>query len=206
MIKNIIFDLGNVILKDTPSVVLENLKISDEIYKIIKCKFFDNWNKLDLGKETLKEHLDNCGIDFTIDDEIREVLLNYYKYRPFNNEVIELMNNLKSNMYNIFILSNNNKEAYNYLVRLPIFEAVDGWIVSCDYNIIKPDKKIYIKLFENFNIKPEESFLIDDKAENIKVAKQVGMKGFILDLENQGIHELIESLKKNDIILETKSQ
>ena len=64
MIKNIIFDLGNVILKDTPSVVLENLKISDEIYKIIKCKFFDNWNKLDLGKETLKEHLDNCGIDF----------------------------------------------------------------------------------------------------------------------------------------------
>ena len=88
MIKNIIFDLGNIILKDTPSVVLENLKISDEIYKIIKCKFFDNWNKLDLGKETLKEHLDNCGIDFTIDDEIREVLLNYYKYRPFNNEVI----------------------------------------------------------------------------------------------------------------------
>lgn len=200
MIKNIIFDLGNVILKDTPSVVLENLKISDEIYKIIKCKFFDNWNKLDLGKETLKEHLDNCGIDFTIDDEIREVLLNYYKYRPFNNEVIELMNNLKSNMYNIFILSNNNKEAYNYLVKLLIFEAVDGWIVSCDYNIIKPDKKIYIKLFENFNIKPEESFFIDDKAENIKVAEQLGMKGFVLDWKNQGIYELVGSLKENDII------
>ena len=183
MIKNIIFDLGNVILKDTPSVVLENLKISDEIYKIIKCKFFDNWNKLDLGKETLKEHLDNCGIDFTID-----------------NEVIELMNNLKSNMYNIFILSNNNKEAYNYLVKLPIFEAVDGWIVSCDYNIIKPDKKIYIKLFENFNIKPEESFFIDDKAENIKVAEQLGMKGFVLDWKNQGIYELVGSLKENDII------
>ena len=156
MIKNIIFDLGNVILKDTPSVVLENLKISDEIYKIIKCKFFDNWNKLDLGKETLKEHLDNCGIDFTIDDEIREVLLNYYKYRPFNNEVIELMNNLKNNEYNIFILSNNNKEAYEYLIKLPIFKSVDGWIMSCDYHIIKPNKEIYIKLFEAFNIKPAE--------------------------------------------------
>lgn len=168
MIKNIIFDLGNVILKDTPSVVLENLKISDEIYKIIKCKFFDNWNKLDLGKEKLKEHLDNCGIDFTIDDEIREVLLNYYKYRPFNNEVIELMNNLKSNMYNIFILSNNNKEAYNYLVKLPIFEAVDGWIVSCDYNIIKPDKKYILNFLKILILNQKKVFSLTIKLKILK--------------------------------------
>ena len=60
MIKNIVFDLGNVILKDSPSVVLENSKISYENCQIIKSKFFDNWNELDLGNETLKEHLDNC--------------------------------------------------------------------------------------------------------------------------------------------------
>ena len=58
MIKNIIFDLGNVILKDSPSVVLENSKISYENFQTIKSRFFDNWIELDLGNETLKEHLD----------------------------------------------------------------------------------------------------------------------------------------------------
>lgn len=201
MIKNIIFDLGNVILKDNPSIVLENLELSDETYQFIKSKFFDNWNELDLGNETLKEHFNNCELDSTIDNSVKERLLNYYKYRPFNNEVIELMNNLKSNNYNIFILSNNNKEAYDYLIKLPIFEVVDGWIVSCDYHIIKPNKEIYIKLFETFNIKPEECFFIDDKEENIKVAKLLGMKGFVIDLKNRGIHRLVENLKKNNINL-----
>ncbi len=45
MIKNIIFDLGNVLLKDNPSIVLENLKELDERNRlIIKRQFFDNWN------------------------------------------------------------------------------------------------------------------------------------------------------------------
>ena len=201
MIKNIIFDLGNVILKDNPSIVLENSKELDKNCLIIKKKFFDNWNELDLGNETLEEHLNNCELDFPIDKSLRETLLNYYKYRPFNNEVIELMNNLKNNKYNIFILSNNNKEAYEYLIKLPIFKSVDGWIVSCDYHIIKPNKEIYIKLFETFNIKPEECFFIDDKDENINVAKTLGMKGFTLDIKNQGIDKLIENLKENNITL-----
>ncbi len=199
MIKNIIFDLGNVILKDSPSIVLEESKMLCENYNIIKSKFFDNWNELDLGNETLKEHLDNCGFDFYINENIKEILLNYYKYRPFNNEVIELMKNLKSSKYNIFILSNNNKEAYKYLKKLPIFNFVDGWIVSCDYHIMKPNKDIYIKLFQTFNIIPEECFFIDDKEENINVAKTLGMEGFIFDVKNQGLDKLNESLKKNNI-------
>ena len=201
MIKNIIFDLGNVILKDSPSVVLENSKILYKNYQIIKSRFFDNWNELDLGNETLREHLDNCRFDFYIDESIREILLNYYKYRPFNNEIVELMNNLKSNKYNIFILSNNNKEAYEYLKKIPIFKSVDGWIVSCDYHILKPNKEIYIKLFQTFNISPEECFFIDDKKENVNIAKTLGMKGFTLDIKNHGLDKLIENLKENKINL-----
>ena len=200
MIKNIIFDLGNVILKDSPSVVLKNLKISSGKCQIIKNKFFDNWSELDLGNQTLKEHLNNCKFVFNIDESIKEILLNYYKYRPFNNEVIELINHLKSNKYNIFILSNNNKEAYEYLKKLPIFKSVDGWIVSCDYHIVKPNKEIYIKLFQTFNISPEECFFIDDKEENINVARTLGMKGFTLNIKNHGLDKLNKILKENNII------
>ena len=198
MIKNIVFDLGNVLLKGSPSIVLDNLDIPDEIRHNIKDKFFNNWNYLDLGEETIKQHFDNCKFDFDTEESIQEILLKYYKYRPFNNEMIELMNKLRHNNYKIFILSNNNKEAYEYLKQLPVFERIDGWVVSCDHHIIKPNKEIYMKLFESFNIKPEECYFIDDNKENIETGKILGMKGFVL---NNNIEELISSMKENNITL-----
>lgn len=198
MIKNIVFDLGNVLLKGNSSIVLDNLDIPNEIRHSIKDKFFNNCNYLDLGEETIKQHFDNCKFDFDIDESIQEILLKYYKYRPFNDETIELMNKLKHNNYKIFILSNNNKETYEYLKQLPVFECVDGWAVSCDYHITKPNKEIYVKLFETFNIKPEECYFIDDNKENIETGKMLGMKGFVL---NKNIDELIDSMKENKIIL-----
>lgn len=198
MLKNIVFDLGNVLLKGNSSIVLDNLDIPNEIRHSIKDKFFNNCNYLDLGEETIKQHFDNCKFDFDIDESIQEILLKYYKYRPFNDETIELMNKLKHNNYKIFILSNNNKETYEYLKQLPVFECVDGWAVSCDYHITKPNKEIYVKLFETFNIKPEECYFIDDNKENIETGKMLGMKGFVL---NKNIDELIDSMKENKIIL-----
>lgn len=198
MIKNIVFDLGNVILKGNPSIILDNFKESLVNYQNIKNNFFDNFGELDLGNETLLEHLNNCNFDGILENETKELLLNYYKYRPFNNEIIELMNNLKNNGYSIFILSNNNKEAYEYLKGHPILKLVDGWIVSCEYRILKPNEELYNILFDKFNIKPEESIFIDDKEENINIAKKLGMKGFALDI-NKGLNDLIEVLKANNI-------
>ncbi len=201
MIKNIIFDLGNVLLKSSPSIVLENLNISDEIKNNIKSKFFNNWQHIDLGEESIKEHFDNCKFNFDIDKSTREILLNYYKYRPFNNEMIELMNKLKHNNYKIFILSNNNKETCEYLKQLPIFERIDGWIVSCDYHIVKPNKEIYVKLFNTFNIKPDECFFIDDNKKNVEIGAILGMQGFTFKYSNNNIDELINNMKQNNIVL-----
>ena len=144
-----------------------------------------------MGDETLEEHFNNCRFSFTISKDVKEKLVHYYKYRTFNDEVVKLMNKFKTNNYNIFILSNNNKETYEYLKTLPEFKCVDGWIVSCDYKIAKPDRKIYIKLFEEFNLKPEECYFIDDKKQNIEVGKEFGMQGFVIDVENEGIDKLL---------------
>lgn len=68
MIKNIVFDLGNVLLKGNSSIVLDNLDIPNKIRHSIKDKFFNNCNYLDLGEETIKQHFDNCKFDFDIDE------------------------------------------------------------------------------------------------------------------------------------------
>ena len=201
MIKNIIFDLGNVILKDKPSIVLNNINISNDEREIIKNTFFANWNELDLGNITIKEHFEKCNIPIELKEDIKEKIINYYKYRAFNTEIVYLMKKLKSNNYNIYILSNNNKEAYNYLRNLPLFECVDGWIVSCDYHINKSDERLYKILFETYNLSPKESFFIDDKKLNIETGKSLGMNGYILDFESYGVSELIKVMKENDIKL-----
>lgn len=199
MIRNIVFDLGNVLLKSSPSIVLENLNIPDEICQNIKNNFFDDLEYIDLGKETIKEHFDNCKFDFDINESIREILLNYYRYRAFNTEMIELMNKLKRNNYKIFILSNNNKETYEYLKKQTMFECVDGWIISCDFHIVKPNKDLYMKLFRIFNIKPEECFFIDDSEENIETGISMGMTCFLFDKENHGIDNLYKKMKEKNI-------
>lgn len=198
MIKNIVFDLGNVILKDKPSEVLNNIKINNEECEIIKNTFFSNWDELDLGNVTIEEHLENCNMPINI-EEFKEILIEYYKYRAFNEEVVKLMKELKKNNYKIYILSNNNKQAYEYLLKLPIFKCVDGWVVSCDYHIIKPNKKLYEMLFDTYNLNPAESFFIDDKKENIHMARILGMNGYVLDYKRDGINELIKNMKENNI-------
>lgn len=195
MIKNIVFDLGNVILKGSPNIVLEQIKIDKKQYESIKNDFFNDWKSLDLGGSTLREQLEKCKFDFEIDSEIEEKLLHYYKYRPFNVEILELIKELKNKGYKIYILSNNNKEAEKYLLEIPDFKAFDGWIFSCDYQIMKPDPKIYNILFETYNLKPEECFFIDDSRKNIETGNKLGMAGFVLDYENNGIAELCKELK-----------
>ena len=196
MIKNIVFDLGNVILKESPNIVLNQIKMDKKQYESIKNNFFKDWKALDLGESTLKEQLDKCKFDFEIDSKIEEKLLHYYKYRPFNTEVLELINDLKGKGYKIYILSNNNKEAEEYLLKLPDFEVFDGWIFSCDYQILKPDSKIYNILFESYNLKPEECFFVDDSKRNVETGEELGMTGFVLDHENNGINELRIELEK----------
>lgn len=195
MIKNIVFDLGNVILKGSPNIVLEQIKIDKKQYESIKNDFFNDWKSLDLGESTLREQLEKCKFDFEIDSEIEEKLLHYYKYRPFNVEILELIKELKNKGYKIYILSNNNKEAEKYLLEIPDFKAFDGWIFSCDYQIMKPDSKIYNILFETYNLKPEECFFIDDSRKNIETGNKLGMAGFVLDCEHNGIAELRKELK-----------
>lgn len=75
MIKNIIFDLGNVILKGKPSIILENLNLDDELYNDIKEKFFNDWSKLDLGLISLDDYFYQCNFKSIISNEIKERLI-----------------------------------------------------------------------------------------------------------------------------------
>ena len=197
MIKNIIFDLGSVLLKGTYRDTLNKFDISEEDKKIIISTFFDNWEELDLGNMSLKEKLDNSNIPNYIKNEYGDILLNYYKYRDINMDLISLIKKLKEKGYKICILSDNIKEVYNYCKSSLVFSDVDIWVVSCEYNCIKEDKKLFNILFDKYHINPKESYFIDDKEININIGLSFGMKGFVF---NDDANELVKDMEKELIV------
>ncbi|MBR2744502.1 MAG: HAD-IA family hydrolase [Clostridia bacterium] len=199
MIKNIIFDLGNVVFEGKSSSVLKKLNASEEVIEEIRAKFFKNYTNLDLGDETLEQHFYNSGLSVEEDEYIKDFLINYYKYRNMNVGIVELIHKLKEQDYGVYVLSNNNKEASQYIMGLPELQCIDGWVISCDCHSKKPDEKIYFTLFEKYNLKPDECFFVDDKEHNIKAGELLGMKGHVLNYEEDGAEELIKDLKQNGV-------
>lgn len=202
MIKNIVFDIGKIILEGSSSSALDYFDISNEDKGLIKKELFNNVRYIDLdyGLLDFKGYFDKYS--YLLPERLHsiayEALSNSCRLRKMNNEIIDLMSKLKGN-YKLYILSNNSKDVIKYLKSTELNNYIDGWIVSCDYGEVKPYRKIYQILFKTYNIDPKESYFIDDKEENINTSKSLGMMGFVLDWDNNKFEDLINDMIKNGI-------
>jgi len=200
MIKNIVFDVGNVIWKGNSKSIANYIKIDKEedIEKV--STFFEGFRMMDLDEETVEEHYEKWKYNNKINnDKYKDQLVNYYKNREFNSGIINLINKLKENNYKVYVLSNNNKSAINYLKKCEEVKNIDGWVVSYEYKLVKPDEEFFKVLFNKFNLNPEECFFVDDKEKNINAGNKLGMNGHVLDYENNGVNKLIDDLKLNGV-------
>ena len=195
--KNIVFDLGGVILKDKPISILNDLNIDEDTYNRLKI-FFDDWRKLNLGEETLEDKYKQCNFPKEHDNLYKDILVNYYKYREIDMRLIDCINKLKSNGYNIYILSNNNKECFEYYKKHPVFKDVDGWTLSCDYHAEKSNGKLFDIFIKSFNLNPSECYFIDNKLSNIEEGKKHGINGNTF-CTNDDIQKLYSDMRNNDI-------
>ncbi len=123
----------------------------------------------------------------------------WHKTMPINQEVCDLIKKLKENNYKIYVLSNTHITVYEYIKSLEIGKYFDGFVISAIEKMMKPNKEIYYRLFEKFELVPQECFFIDDSEKNILASKQCGMEGHIFDIK--GFQKLIEELKKHKILI-----
>ncbi|MCS5422525.1 MULTISPECIES: HAD family hydrolase [Psychrilyobacter] len=179
MIKNIVFDLGMVLIKFNPKEFLEinNYEKKDEIMEYIFGH--EDWLKLDRGTLTekeLAEKLDENG-NFTYDEvmEIMKIRKDIMIPFDFNKEIPK---ELKEKGYNLYILSNFPKIPFEEIrERDEFFGYFDGGVVSAYVKHLKPEKAIYETLLTNYSLNPEETLFIDDKLENIRSAEELGISG-----------------------------
>ncbi|GAA0729401.1 HAD family phosphatase [Clostridium malenominatum] len=185
MIKNIIFDLGNVLLSFKPLEYLSG-KISDkdkieEIYKEIFLS--EEWVMLDRGVITEEEAVSRiCSRSLENSDLIKLCMENWYEILTPKKEMVQVLKNVKSKGYKTYILSNFHLLAYEDVVkRYDFFQYFDGGLISYEEKLLKPELEVYSKLIEKYKINPKESIFIDDTECNIEAAKKFGFEAILFD-------------------------
>jgi putative hydrolase of the HAD superfamily len=181
MIKNIVFDMGNVLMQFKPSEYISRLGYTGEDAEILETEVFKTpeWCSTDRGtllpedaakilEQRVPEHLKNA---------VEPLVCHWWDgdLMPVPG-MGELIRELKANGYGIYLLSNASRHIYNYFHRLPGAECFDGMLVSADWLLEKPQHEIYEKLYSKFDLLPPECFFVDDRIDNVEVAMLTGMK------------------------------
>ena len=180
MIKNIIFDLGRVLLNFEPlEYTYKKIPDKQRAYKIYQEIFKSNeWIMLDRGVITEEEAINRiCDRDPENEQLIREVMNNWYEILTPMEDVVEILKKLKLMGYKIYFLSNFHMLAFEKISKkYDFFISFDGGIVSYRENLLKPESEIYNTLSGRYDINPSESIFIDDTKENIISAEKLGFK------------------------------
>ncbi|NLP49010.1 MAG: HAD family phosphatase [Clostridiales bacterium] len=201
-IKNIIFDMGGVLVDFNPQRALKRRFARKEDRDILMKELFlhPDWKEFDRGiydVQSLSRRV-AARTPAHLHKPTLTMLENWADEMPPITSVYPLVEELKQKGYGIYLLSNAPENFYTYQNRIPAFDFFDGFIVSADHKCLKPQEQIYQILFETYDLLPEECFFIDDLPENIAGGQALGMRGHCFDHQDPGI--LRQALKAENIL------
>ncbi|MCF1615233.1 MAG: HAD family phosphatase [Staphylococcus equorum] len=202
MIKNIVFDMGNVLIKYDPSQFIEEFTSNEKHQQMLLEKIFytDEWEQYDQGTITKEEIIDKATslLPKVLHSSIPVVMDTWFEKMTPISGMEDVVKILKKNGYSIYLLSNVSQDFYSFRDVVPGIDYFDGKFISSDWKCIKPDAEIYQLFFSYFNLEPAECFFIDDLAINIEAAASQGMQGHIFD---GNISKMTSSLNTEGVMI-----
>lgn len=181
MIKNIVFDAGNVLVTFNPDEYLDRLGYDKETKRAVEKAVFRHplWNENDRGilsdEELLNGFIANAP---EYEMQIRETFQKVGDSIELLPHTMDWVRDLKAKGYRLYVLSNYGEYTYKQTEhKLKFLPYMDGTIFSFAYKMIKPEREIYELLLEKFDLRAEESVFIDDRLENVEAARELGFCG-----------------------------
>lgn len=185
VIKNIVFDLGGVIMTLDPAEALRRFKalgLSDaERYldAYTQSGIFGNLEEGKITAEDFRSKLSSLtGHELTF-DECKHAWLGYRKDVPQRN--LDLLKELRAKGYRLILLSNTNPFMMDWALSSEfdgkgssLNDYFDALYLSYRLGIMKPAPDFFRQVLDNESILPEETLFVDDGPRNVEAAGKLG--------------------------------
>lgn len=203
MIKNIVFDMGNVIIRFDPELFMVRLGLAEEDRRLLKRELFVSleWSRMDRGSLTDEEAAEIVcrRVPERLHDAVRRLVGMWDRPILPVEGMYELVEELKDVGYGIYLLSNASFRQHDYWPRVPASKFFDGTLISADVKLVKPQPEIYRLLCDKFSLVPEECVFIDDSTSNAEGAYFCGINALVF---HGDAHEM--RLKLNELGVKVK--
>ncbi len=183
MIKNIVFDIGNVLVDfrlkeflaekgfDAP-MIKRLLKVS------VMSPYWEQFERADITEEEAMRAF--VSLDPEIEKELNKAFSNIQGMLTIREYAVPWIRSLKEAGFRVYYLSNYSKKAYDECQdSLAFMKYTDGGFLSFQQRMTKPDPQMYTRFLEHFQLVPQESVFIDDTEQNVAVAERLGFRGIV---------------------------
>lgn len=194
MIKNVVFDIGNVLVSFGWVDFIKSFGVTDEEFeRIANATVRDPiWNEIDRGVMTEEEILAAfIKNDPEMEEKIREMYADFGGLLTMFEYTKGWILDLQKRGYKVYCLSNMSYKAVRECWdALCFLDMTDGYVLSCDVKLTKPEPEIYQTLFEKYKLVPSECVFFDDLPANIEASKALGMHGVVFKDIKQAENDL----------------
>jgi putative hydrolase of the HAD superfamily len=204
MIKNIIFDLGNVLLSFKPSEYFDKHKYPSTIKATILADIFGSkeWRLLDNGEISTQEAINAISNRSSLKKEEIDHIFNLRTDLLFPlDSNVKVLPGLKKRGFKLYYLSNFSMDIFDEVMSgYYFFKYFEGGLISAEAKISKPDARIYDILLKKYFLVPGECLFIDDLEANVNSARAFGMKGLFTNGSLEIAKEVEKALKSSEDI------
>ena len=209
MIKNIIFDVGEVLLGYRWKEMLMDYGLKEsEAIRVGNLIFNDNlWTQLDMQSEPTESIIKKYELKYPDEAVVIRWFIEHGELMQVKRyDVWDKVHTLKQAEYKIYLLSNYSKDLFEKHTKDAVFlNDIDGMVVSYQIHKIKPDPDIYRYLLQKYSLKAEECIFFDDRNDNTVAAQKLGIhavtvesKDVLMKNIDMLLNQIGEKVKNNE--------
>jgi putative hydrolase of the HAD superfamily len=178
-VRNVIFDLGGVVLDWNPDLILENFYGNVDARVAMKAALFQHpdWLQMDRGVLTEPEAVARLqrrtGRPTAELSGLFDAVRSSLQPKP---HTLALIERLAQRSVPLYCLSNMPASTFAYLrERHAFWPAFSGIVISGEIKMMKPEREVFEYLLDRFALVPAETVFVDDHQPNIDAAQAIGL-------------------------------